>query len=100
MKIHVESDEHSFTIPVPTGLVFSNGSAWLFQLIGRKRTGKSDVEDPDMDLFSFTRRDGSQIPAADLKKLFAEIRRIKKKYGAWELVEVSAGEGARVKITL
>ena len=41
-----------------------------------------------------------EIPPEAIPKLCAELRRLKKKYGALELVELDTAGGDHVKITL
>lgn len=84
MKIRVENREHSFTIPVPTALIFSDGIAWIAKLTGKKYVGELMKD----------------VSPKDMKRIFAEIRRIKKRYGTWELVDIERRDGQRVKITL
>lgn len=84
MKIRIETRERRFTVPVPTNLIFSDFTAWLAQTAGVHYSG--DVL--------------KDVPPQAMKKLFSEFRRIKKKYGAWELVDVQSGDGTRVRITL
>jgi hypothetical protein len=40
------------------------------------------------------------LPDGALPALCDELRRIKKKYGTWDLVEVETASGQHVKITL
>ena len=84
MKIHVKSEEQNLRILIPTG--------WLFSpLVAR-----------------FVYRHGSQYAGDAMKDispeaweaLFAEFRRIKKKYGKWELVNVESSNGDLVKVIL
>lgn len=84
MKIQVENRERSFTVPLPTTLVFSRGTAWLANHFGRKYAE---------DMFK-------DIPPQAMKAMMAEFRRIKKKYGTWELVDVESADGQRVKVIL
>ena len=84
MKIQIRNKEFGFFIPLPTNLVFSKGTAWLANHFGRKYAGDA-LKD---------------IPPEALDALFAEFRRIKKKHGTWELVEVESSDGDRVRITL
>ena len=84
MKIRIETRERRFTVPVPTNLIFSDFTAWLAQTAGVHYSGEAL----------------KNVPPQAMKKLFSEFRRIKKKYGAWELVDVQSGDGARVRITL
>lgn len=84
MKIQIRNKEFGFVIPLPTNLIFSKGTVWLATGIGRKYAGDA-IKD---------------IPPEALDKLFGEFRRIKKRHGIWELVEVESASGERVKITL
>ena len=82
MKIIVTTPEQDIRIGLPTGLIFSRGSAALAQHMAKKYS-------PEMNL-----------PDGALPALCEELRRIKKKYGTWELVEVESASGEHVKITL
>ena len=84
MKIRVQSQDTNINLILPTALVFSRGSAWLANHVGRKYSGNA------MD----------QIPPEALKLLFAEFRRIKRKHGSWKLVEIDSSEGDHIRIEL
>lgn len=84
MKIRVRDNSHDLSIALPTGLVFSRATVWLANRVGRRY-----AEDALRD-----------IPPEALEALFAEFRRIKKKYGSWELVHVESSGGELVKVTL
>lgn len=84
MRIQIKDGSRNLNIVLPTGLVFSKGTAWLANHVGRQY-----AEDA-MDNIS---------PEA-LEALFAEFRRIKKKYGSWELVNIESSDGEMVKVTL
>lgn len=84
MKIQVNSGEYHFNILLPTGLIFSRGTVWLFNRVGRKYAGNAM----------------NQIPPEALNALFAEFRRIKRKHGSWDLVEVESASGEKVIIRL
>lgn len=84
MKIRIEAEGHNFSIPIPTTLFFSKGTVWLANRVGRKYAGDAMAD----------------IPPEALDKLFAEFRRIKKRYDHWELVEVQSASGERIEITL
>lgn len=84
MKIKVQSGTANIYLILPTTLVFSRGSAWLANHVGRKYSGNA------MD----------NIPPEALKLIFAEFRRIKRKHGAWKLVEIDSSEGDRIRIEL
>ena len=84
MKIQVKAADHNFTVPIPTGLIFSKATVWIADHFGRKYAGEAM----------------KNIPPEAMDALFAEFRRIKKKHGAWELVEAESSEGEIVRITL
>lgn len=78
MKIQVKEAEKSFCLNLPTSLIFS-------RFVLRLAMKHSSI-------------DGLTAEAAEV--LAAEIRRIKKLHGAWDLVEVYSADGEKVKITL
>lgn len=84
MKIRIRDGNHNFTLLLPTMLVFSKPSLRLINGVARKYA-------PDAM---------APIPAEGMEALWAELRRIKKKYGSWDLVEVDSADGEYVKITL
>ena len=84
MKIHIKSKEQNLRIRIPTGLVFSPLVARFGWRYGRQYAG-----DAMKDL----------SPEA-LSALFAEFRRIKKKHGSWELVNIESSDGCLVKVIL
>ena len=84
MRIKVKSGDTNINIPVPTNLVFSKGSVWLANRFGRKYAGDAMKD----------------LPPEALDKLFAEFRRIKRKHGSWDLVEVESSDGSQVLIRL
>lgn len=84
MKIIVKTPEHDIRLGLPTSLIFSKGSAFLADKLGRKYAPESMVN----------------IPPEAIPILCAELRRIRKKYGPYELVEVESAKGEYVKIML
>ncbi len=84
MKIIVTSGTHNIRIGIPTILLFNRPMVWLGLKMGRKYAS----EKIDM------------IPREAAYALCAEIRRIKKKHGSWELVDVIASDGSKVKIII
>ena len=84
MKIHLKSGSQCIRLRIPTMLVFSRGFAWLGKRYGLKYGG------PAME----------NIPPEAISALFAEFRRIKKKHGSWELVNIESGNGDSVLIVL
>lgn len=84
MKIKIRSDEHKFTLLLPTGLMFSRATVWMINKLGRKYAGDA-LKD---------------IPPEALDRLFAEFRRIKRRHRRWELVDVESADGDVVKVIL
>ena len=84
MKILVKSREHDIRLAIPTSWIFGRGSAFLAEKLGRKYAPESMAG----------------IPPDAIPILCAELRRIKKKYGSYELVELETADGQHVKITL
>lgn len=83
MKIQIKAQDTDLTLRLPTGLICSRGTAWLVL-----RTCHGHAECPE------------SLPPQALPALFAELRRIKKKYGHWDLVEVESADGEYVCIRL
>mgnify|MGYP003299757012 CR=1 FL=1 len=71
-------------MPFPTALLTSSTLINLGLKIAR-RYGQTEVPD---------------ITPAQVRMLCAELRRIKRKYGHYELVEVISADGETVRITL
>ena len=84
MRIKVKSGDTNINIPLPTNLVFSKAAVWLANRVGRKYAGDAM----------------KNIPPEALDRLFGEFRRIKRRYGSWELVHVISSDGDEVHITL
>lgn len=83
MKIIIKDNDHSLIIPVPTGLIFSKAAVWMYLHFGRLYTNGA-----------------VDIPPEAMYALCDEIRRIKRRYGSWELVDVESSKGEIVKIIL
>ena len=84
MRIHLKSGDQNIRMVFPTGLIFSKAVAWLGVRYGLRYAGDSM----------------KNLTAEQIDLLFAEFRRIKKKYGRWELVDVESSNGDLVKIIL
>lgn len=100
MKIRVETQERCFTVPVPTGLVFSDATVWVACHMGNKCPEDVLEYVPPQARKNIPNQAWKELSPQDMKRLFAELRRIKKRYGSWELVEVCSADGQRVRITL
>lgn len=84
MKILINDNGHTIRLAIPTGLIFSKPGI-------RLAIGAAQKYAPEaMEEFS---------PEAVIK-LCDEVKRIKKKYGSWELVEVHSSDGEHVQILL
>lgn len=84
MKIQIRSNGFPITILLPTNLLFSRSALHLANRLGRKYVGQA-LE---------------SLPPQTLDALFAEIRRIKRQYGHWDLVEIESADGDVIKICL
>lgn len=84
MRIHLKSGDQNIRMVFPTGLIFSKAVAWLGVRYGLRYAGDSM----------------KNLTAEQIDLLFAEFRRIKKKHGRWELVDVESSNGDLVKIIL
>ena len=99
MRIQVKSGEHCLNIPIPTALVFSKPSVWLYLKLARKfssRTSQYIPEDIEISLDQTLER----IPDKAVYALCDELVRINRKYGSWTLVEVESADGQQVIIRL
>ena len=83
MRIRVRSDEVNLNLVLPTNLLIGRTVVKLANTIGRRCTNALEHIRPEV-----------------LEILCAELRRVKKKYGAWELVDVESADGDIVKIVL
>ena len=84
MKIHIKSKEQNLRIRIPTGLVFSPLGARFICRYGLQYAGDAMKD----------------VSPEALKALFAEFRRIKRKHGSWELVDIESSDGELVKVVL
>ena len=84
MTIHIQTEGKKLTFWFPTCVVFSKG---LIKFGLRMAQKHSDTQIPD-------------IPPEAIDALCGEMKRIKKKYGRYELVEVESSDGDRVQIIL
>ena len=84
MKIHIRSGKQNLRFYLPTGLIFSKTIARLGCKYGLRYAGDAM----------------KNIPPEAVEALFAEFRRIKRKYKNWELVKIEGADGSIVDITL
>lgn len=80
MKIQVRDGGHNFTLALPTRLAFNR-----FVIRMALKSAGSECR---------------ELPPEAAKKIAAEINRVKRKYGRWDLVEVQSADGEYVKVTL
>lgn len=84
MRIQIKSAEKNLNIVLPTKLIFGRWVVFLANTVGRRYAGEHmDAISPD-----------------SLNTLFAEFRRIKDRYGKYELVDIESSDGEKVKIIL
>ena len=99
MKIQVKSDGHNFSISIPTGLIFSKPSVWLYRKLARKFAAHAkDYMPGEIEISADALLAG--LPDEAVYALCAEIMRIKRRCGSWELVHVISSDGDEVQITL
>lgn len=84
MRIQIKDGEHNINIVFPTWLLCNNFTVRI--VIGVIRRYVHD--------------ELCNLPPEKLAALFAELRRIKAKYGRWELVDVYSADGEIVKVIL
>lgn len=84
MKILISDGEHNIRLWLPTGMIFSKPGI-------RLAIGAAQIYAPEaMENIS---------PEAAIA-LCDELKRIRKKYGSWELVEIRSADGEHIRITL
>ena len=84
MRIQIKGGGHDLNLHLPTALCFGKATVWLANHVARE----------------YAQDAMKQIPPEALDALFAEFRRIKKKHGSWELVDVESSSGEKVKVIL
>ncbi|MBQ8238217.1 MAG: hypothetical protein IJZ39_08750 [Oscillospiraceae bacterium] len=84
MKIRIKSEETNLNLVLPTRLLIGKTVVKLANTIGRRYAAEAM----------------QAIPPEALEILCAELRRIKKKHGAWELVDVRCADGDIVQVIL
>jgi len=95
MKIHVKNDEQNISLMLPTNLILSAPIAWIAD---RAISGMSEKSIMDLPLQAADAV--AKLPSGAIKKLFTELRSIKRKYGKWTLVEMESASGEQVLIEL
>ena len=99
MRIQVKAHGHSINIPIPTGLIFSKPSVWLYLKLARKVSSRASRYIPE-NVEESVDEILEKLPDDAVYALCAEIMRIKRKHGTWKLVEVQSASGEEIQITL
>lgn len=99
MRIRLSGEGHNIQIPVPTRMIFSKFSVWLYLNLARKLSSRASRYVPENVEISVDEI-LEKLPDEAVYALSAEIMRIKRKYGHWNLVEVKSADGEEVTITL
>lgn len=99
MRIRVRGEGHNIQIPIPTGMIFSKPSVWLYLKLARKFSARASQYVPENVEVSVDEI-LEKLPDEAVYALCAEIMRIKRKYGKWDLVEVKSSSGEEVLIQL
>lgn len=84
MRIRVRDEDTDLNLWLPTNLVIGKTVIRLANIAARKYAAEAM----------------ENIPPEALEVLCAELRRIKKKHGSWELVDMESADGSLVKIVL
>lgn len=100
MRIIVKGNGNNINIPIPTGLIFSKASAWLW-MKSMRTAAKPYISQYMPDSVS-GKADSAMDDLSDeaVYAICAEMIRIKRKYGSWDLVEVESSDGDHVLIRL
>ena len=99
MRIRIRGEGHNIQIPIPTGMIFSKPSVWLYLKLVRRTSNRMSRYVPENAEVSFDEV-LEKLPDEAVYALCAEIMRIKRKYGKCDLVEVMSSSGEEVTITL
>ena len=100
MRIIVKSGGHTINIPIPTGLIFSKASAWLW-LKSMRKTVKPYISQCMPE--SVNGKVDSILDNLSDEAVYTfcnELMRIKREYGSWDFVEVESSDGSQVLIQL
>jgi len=100
MRIVIKSEGRKILVPIPTGLIFSKASAWLW--LKSLRTVAKPYVSQYMPESVSVKADALLDNLSDeaVYALCAELMRIKRKHGSWTLLEVEASDGSQVLIRL
>lgn len=99
MKIQINSEGRSFALSIPTGLLFSKPMVWMGLKFLKKSSVYAAKYVPE-NAEGKTERFLSSIPEEAAYAICAEVKRLKKRHGPLELVDVQSSGGEQVKIIL
>lgn len=84
MRIRISGRERNICLLLPTSLIFSGATIRLMNIA--VKFIPEDVRD--------------YFPSDKLEMIFRELRRIRKKHGSFDLLDVESADGEKIKITL
>lgn len=84
MRVQIKGGGRNIKITLPTRMIFNKAVVRVASRTGRKYVSETM----------------EHIPPEALEALFTELRRIKKRYGCWNLVDIVSADGKIVKISL
>lgn len=99
MKIKINTGGRKFRIGIPNGIIFSKPSVWLYMKLLRKSMSYAEKYMPDDVDVSVSSLLGN-IPEEAAYALCDGLRRIKRKHGTWQLVNVESSDGSSVIIEI
>lgn len=99
MRIKVKGCGHNIMIPIPTGLIFSKPSVWLYLKLAKNHFRLAEQYIPENVEISLEHC-LYNLPEETVYAVCSEIMRIKRTHGRWELLEVHSANGEEVYITL
>ena len=97
MRIIVKGDGHNINIPIPTRMIFSKATVWMWLKFARKAMHSAEKYIPENAEYKAESLLES-IPDKAVYALCDELLRIKRKHGSWDLVEVESSDGDTVRI--
>ncbi len=84
MRIKIKGEGRAFGILLPTGLIFNAIPLRIVNLFVNRYTPET----------------AKRISPEGMDRLSAELRRFKKTYGKWKLVEIRAEDGSEITVEL
>ena len=99
MRVRVEVGGRKFRVGLPTRVIFSRPAVWLSMKLAGKgmlHARRYMPEDVDISVGNMM----ESLPEEAVYALCDELRRIKRRHGSWQLVEVETSDGTKVNIVL